>query len=117
MFSVLPDIRRVIVICGRSDLRRGIDGMAAVIRLHYGLDPLEKGSLFLFCGTRRDRIKGLMFDGRGFCLIYIRLSDGAFQWPRNSDEARDISPEQYRRFMDGFTLDSSIRQYQKYKET
>ena len=117
MFSILPDIRRVIVICGRSDLRRGIDGLASIIRLHYGLDPLEKGSLFLFCGTRRDRIKGLIFDGRGFCLVYIRLSDGSFQWPRNSDEARDISPEQYRRFMDGFTLDSSIRQYPKNEET
>ena len=113
MFNILPEITRVIVVCGRSDLRRGIDGMAAAIRLHYGLDPLERGTIFLFCGTRRDRIKGLAFDGKGFCLVYFRLSDGTFQWPRNSDEARDISPEQYARFMDGFTIDSSIRSFQK----
>ena len=113
MFKILPDIKRVVIICGRCDLRRGIDGLAAIVRLHYDLNPLEKGSLFLFCGTKRDRIKGLMFDGRGFCLLYIRLSDGVFQWPRNSDEACDISEEQYMRFMEGFTLEGSIREYPK----
>lgn len=113
MYDIIPGIRHVIVICGRVDLRRGIDGLAAVVRLHYGLEPLTPGTLFLFCGTRRDRIKGLTFNGVGYCLVYIRLADGQFQWPRNSDEARDISPEQYKRFMDGFTIDSSIRAYKK----
>lgn len=117
MFKIVKDVKRVILICGRSDLRRGIDGLAAIVRLHYGLDPLEDGTLFLFCGTKKDRIKGLIYNGSGFCLVYIRLSDGKFQWPRNSDEARDISSEQYQRFMDGFTLDSSIRQFQRIEKT
>ena len=95
MFKIVKDVKRVILICGRSDLRRGIDGLAAIVRLHYGLDPLEDGTLFLFCGTKKDRIKGLIYNGSGFCLVYIRLSDGKFQWPRNSDEALDISSEQY----------------------
>ena len=116
MFEVIPDVNHVIVICGRCDLRRGIDGLAAIIRLHYGMDPLESGSLYLFCGKKRDRIKGLLFTGIGFCQLYIRLTSGHFQWPRNSDEARDISPEQYKRFMDGFAIDSSIMAYKRIDE-
>lgn len=99
--------------CGRTDLRRGIDGLAAMVRLNYGLDPLEEGTLFLFCGKKKDRIKALVFEGDGFCLLTKRLSDGKFQWPCTPDEARDISPEQYQRLMDGFTLEGSIRRYVK----
>lgn len=96
---------------GRTDLRRGIDGLAAIVRLAYGLDPLEEGTLFLFCGVKKDRIKGLLFEGIGFCLFTLRLSDGRFQWPNTPDEARDITMEQYRRLLDGFAVESSIRRY------
>jgi len=54
--------KRVVLRTGRTDLRRGIDGLAAIIRLEYGMDPLEEGTLFLFCGCRRNRIKGLLFE-------------------------------------------------------
>ena len=104
-------IERVVVAAGRTDLRRGIDGLATLIRLNYGMNPLD-GTLFLFCGTKRDRIKGLLFEGDGFCLVYKRLSDGVFQWPRTPQEARDISPEQFFRLMNGFSIESSIRTFQ-----
>ena len=113
MFREAAGVKKLILICGRTDLRRGIDGLSALIRLNYGLDTLEEGTLFLFCGIKRDRIKGLIFEGDGFCLCYKRLSDGKFQWPRNSDEARYISKDQYKRLMDGFTIDSSIKRITK----
>ena len=48
---------------GRTDLRKGIDGLVSIVRLHYNRDLLlEKDSLFLFCGGRRDRIKGTPVD-------------------------------------------------------
>ena len=106
-------IKRVIVACGRTDLRRGINGLTALIRLSYGLNPLEQGTLFLFCGIRKDRIKGLMFEGIGFCVFTLRLSDGRFHWPNTRDEAKDITLEQYRRLMDGFPIESSIKSYVK----
>ena len=109
-------IKRIVVACGRTDLRRGIDGLAAIVRLEYGLDPLEEGTLFLFCGVKKDRIKGLLFEGIGFCLFTLRLTDGRFQWPNTPDEARDITMDQYRRLLDGFALESSIRRYRR-KET
>ncbi len=116
MLREASGIKRVIVACGRTDLRRGIDSLAALVRLAYGLDPLEEGTLFLFCGKKKDRLKGLVFEGIGFCLLSIRLTDGRFQWPNTPDEARDITMEQYHRLMDGFAVESSIRSYKKQEE-
>ena len=113
MLKEAAGVRRIIVACGRTDLRRGIDGLAALVRLSYGLDTLQEGTLFLFCGVRKDRIKGLLFEGIGYCLFTLRLSDGRFHWPNTPDEARDITIEQYRRLLDGFPIESSIRRYSK----
>ncbi|MDD3022475.1 MAG: IS66 family insertion sequence element accessory protein TnpB [Syntrophomonadaceae bacterium] len=104
---------KIIVAVGRSDLRRGIDGFSAIIRLKYDLDPLEKDTLFLFCGTRSDRIKGILWIGDRFVMIYIRLADGRFQWPRTDEEARTLSGEEFLRLMDGFTIDPSVGKKRK----
>ena len=104
---------KIIIAVGRSDLRRSIDGLSAMIRLKYSLDPLEKDTLFLFCGTRSDRIKGIIWTGDRFVMIYIRLVDGRFQWPRTEDEARTLSGEEFQRLMDGFTIDPSVGKKRK----
>jgi transposase len=116
MLREASGIKRVILACGRTDLRKGMDSLAALVRLAYGLDPLEEGTLFLFCGLKKDRLKGLVFEGIGFCLLTIRLTDGKFQWPNTPDEARDITMEQYHRLMDGFAIESSIRSYKKVED-
>lgn len=104
---------KIIIAVGRSNLRCGIDGLSAMIRLKYDLDPLQKDTLFLFCGTRSDRIKGIVWTGDRFIMIYIRLVDGRFQWPRTEEEARTLSGEEFLRLMDGFTIDSSIGKKRK----
>ena len=99
---------KLILALGRCDLRKGIDGLAAMVRLKYGLNPLEKDTLFLFCGTRRDRLKGILWTGDRFILLYIRLAEGCFQWPRTEQEARSITAEEFKRLMDGFSIDPSV---------
>lgn len=99
---------KIVIATGRSDLRRGIDSLSAMIRLKYNLNPLEKDTLFLFCGTRRDRLKGILWTGDRFIMIYIRLADGSFQWPRTPEEARQLSGEEFMRLMDGFSIDPSV---------
>lgn len=86
---------RVYLACGYTDLRLGINGLSALIKEHFNLDPFQKGILFLFCGRRTDRIKGLVWEGDGFLLLYKRLEDGRFQWPRTSEEVLNITPQQY----------------------
>ena len=96
--------KKVILVCGKTDLRKGSSGLAAVIQYHYGLNALEEGTLFLFCGRSSTRIKGLLWEGDGFLLLYKRLDVGAFRWPRSADEAMLITPEQYRMLMQGFEI-------------
>lgn len=72
------------------------------IKSELGLDPYAQGSIYLFCGRRADRIKALVYEGDGFTLLYKRLSDGRFQWPRNETEVRELTQEQFQALMDGF---------------
>lgn len=64
---------RVFIAAGYSDLRKGIDGLANLIKFQFELDPFQKDVLFLFCGTRTDRIKGLVREGLSadFCYPHI----------------------------------------------
>lgn len=110
MLKEAAGIQRVVLKTGRTDLRRGIDGLKAIIILN-GMDPLEKGTLFLFCGRRNDRIRGLTFEGDGYLLLTKRLSgENRFQWPRNEDDLKKITMEQYRNLMEGFAVEGSIRE-------
>ena len=68
MLEDAAGIRRVVLACGTVDLRKGIDGLAMIIGDQYGQNPFEKGTLFLFCGKRSDRCKGLLWMGTGFLL-------------------------------------------------
>jgi len=58
----------------------------------------------LFCGTRRDRFKGIVWEGDGFLLLYKRLEAGSFKWPRTSSDMEEISPEQFLNLLDGLTV-------------
>ena len=95
---------RVFIATGYSDLRKGIDGLANIIKFQYELDPFQKDVLFLFCGRRTDRIKGLVWEGDGFLLLYKRLNLGSFHWPRSTAEALEITPAQYGMLMQGLEI-------------
>ena len=95
---------RVYIACGYTDLRRGIDGLASLVESQFRLDPFSR-ALFLFCGRRNDRIKALYWEGDGFVLLYKRLENGSFQWPRNETEARAITPQQFRWLMEGLSIE------------
>ena len=100
---------RIYLAYGYTDLRFGIDGLARVVQDHFSLDPFQKGCLFLFCGRRTDRIKGLLREGDGFVLVYKRLEAGRFQWPRTAQEAREITLEQFTWLMQGLAIEQKRR--------
>lgn len=95
---------KVFIATGYTDLRRGIDGLAATIKFQFDLDPFQKNILFLFCGKRTDRIKALIWEGDGFLLLYKRLNVGSFNWPRTKKAALEITPEQYHMLMQGLEI-------------
>lgn len=63
-----------------TDMRKGFDSLAALVRDHLGQDPLS-GHLFLFVSRSRDRIKLLYFEHDGYALWYKRLEVGTFRLP------------------------------------
>ncbi|MCH5186666.1 MAG: IS66 family insertion sequence element accessory protein TnpB [Oscillospiraceae bacterium] len=95
---------QVYIVCGYTDLRRSIDGLAAIVKQNYGMNPYDR-SLFPFCVRRRDRIKGLLWDEDGFLLLYKRLNDGSFQWPRSKSEMKLLSREQFVWLMQGLSIE------------
>ena len=110
MLEDAAGIRRVVLACGVVDLRKGIDGLAMIIGDKYKQNPFEKGTLFLFCGRRTNRIKGLLWQGTGFLLLYKRLEDGRLSWPRTTEEAAELTEEQFNYLMLGLNpLDPKIK--------
>ena len=104
MKSVVVGFEKIFIATGYTDLRRGIDGLASTIKFQFDLDPFQKHILFLFCGKRTDRIKGLVWEGDGFLLLYKRLNIGGFSWPRTKEEAMEITPEQFQMLMQGLSI-------------
>jgi len=78
--------KRVYLACGRTDMRKSIDGLAMIVESSFRLDPFS-GALFVFCNRRRDRIKILEWDGDGFWVHFKRLEKGSFKWPASGEEA------------------------------
>ena len=106
MLNDLTTRTQVYIVTGYSDLRKGIDGLATIIQGQLKLDPFSK-SLFLFCGRRCDRIKGLLWEGDGYLLLYKRLDNGRFQWPRNETEAKLLTSQQTRWLLEGLSIEQS----------
>ena len=90
---------------GSTDLRKSIDGLAALVQEEFHLDPFSS-SLFVFCNRGRDKLKILHWDHNGFWLYYRRLERGKFYWPSDSSsDPLKISPRQLRWLLDGLSLE------------
>lgn len=104
MLNNATGFKKIYLATGYTDLRRGIEGLASIVRFRFHLDPYDKDTIFLFCGKRCDRIKALIWEGDGFLLCYKRLDIGAFNWPRTADSALEITSEQYHMLMLGLEV-------------
>jgi transposase len=96
----LPAGTRVWLAAGATDLRRGFDGLAALVQTQLLADPFS-GHLFVFRGRRGDLIKLLWWDGQGMCLFAKRLERGRFVWPSASEGAVALTPAQLSMLLEG----------------
>lgn len=96
--------KNVYIVTGYTDLRAGMDTLAAVIEEKLGSKPYVPDTIYLFCGRRTDRIKGLVWESDGYLLLYKRLEQGKFQWPRSESEVKSLTPQQFRWLMEGLTI-------------
>jgi transposase len=88
MLTIPPSVR-VYLAAEPVDLRRGHDGLIALVRRVWRLNPFD-GHLFVFLGRRLDRVKVLVWDRNGFVLYYKRLSRGRFLMPRIAKNAAHV---------------------------
>ena len=70
MLNNATGFKKIYLATGFTDLWRGIEGLASIVKFQFNLDPYDKDTLFLFCGRRSDRIKALLWEGDGFMLMY-----------------------------------------------
>jgi transposase len=79
----MPPGARIWLACGVTDLRRGFDGLAALVQTQLAADPYA-GHLFVFRGRRGNRLKILWYSGDGLNLLCKRLDGGRFVWPQTA---------------------------------
>ena len=88
MLSLGPGVQ-VVLATEPVDLRRGHDGLVTLVRSLWRADPYS-GTLFVFFGRRRDRVKILFFSAGGFVVYYKRLERGRFCMPHVPEAASQI---------------------------
>src|SRR5260370_1365264 len=96
----VPSGVRVWLAVGRTDMRRGMNGLALAVQEALGRDP-HAGDLYVFRGARGDLIKIIWHDGIGMSLYSKRLEQGRFLWPSPADGTVAISAAQLAYMLDG----------------
>lgn len=99
---------RIWIAAGATDLRRGFDGLAALVQTRLAADPFS-GHIFAFRGRRGDRIKLLWWDGDGLCLFAKRLENGKFVWPQVTHGTVALTPAQLSMLLEGIDWRRPVR--------
>ncbi|WP_352843102.1 IS66 family insertion sequence element accessory protein TnpB, partial [Mesorhizobium sp. M0933] len=96
----VPSQVRIWLAVGRTDMRRGMQGLALQVQETLGRDP-HAGDLYVFRGRNGNLIKIIWHDGLGMSLYAKRLEKGRFLWPSPADGTVSISPAQLAYMLDG----------------
>ncbi len=96
----LPTGTRIWLAAGVTDMRRGMDGLAALVQSALAENPFS-GHVFIFRGRRGDLVKLLWWSGDGLCLFAKRLERGRFIWPQAAEGAIHLSAAQLSMLLEG----------------
>jgi transposase len=107
----LPSGTRIWLAAGRTDMRRGFDGLAALAQSALEQEPFS-GHVFVFRGRRGDTIKLLWWDGQGMCLFAKRLEKGRFIWPQAESGSVSLTPAQLSMLLEGIDWRMPVRTWQ-----
>jgi len=95
---------KVYLAAGSTDMRKSINGLAAIVQEYFRLDPFSS-NLFVFCNKTRNKLKILHWQHNGFWLHYRRLEKGVFQWPKdNNASPLMLSSRELQWLLDGLSI-------------
>ena len=97
---MIPSGTRIWLAAGITDMRRGFDGLAAIVQERLAADPFS-GHVFIFRGRRGDLVKLLWWDGDGLCLFAKRLERGRFVWPQATEGSVHLTAAQLSMLLEG----------------
>lgn len=109
---------RIYLCAAPTDMRKGFDSLAALVRDFLGYDPLS-GHLFVFRSRRGDRLKLLYWDRDGLALYYKRLEQGTFRFPAAADPVArsvEVSAEELSLLLWGIDP-TSVKRQKRYRYT
>jgi len=88
-----------------TDMRKGYEGLSALVRETLKSDPLS-GDLYLFVNARRKRAKVLLYDGTGMCIYMKRLDKNRFAcpWQRAEGDTLKLTMSELSLFLEGSEL-------------
>ena len=96
------------IAAGVTDLRRGFDGLSALVRTKLEQNPFS-GHVFVFRGRRGDLIKVLWWDQDGLCLFAKRLERGRFVWPQATEGSVALTRAQLSMLLEGIDWRHPVR--------
>jgi transposase len=91
---------RVLVASKPVDFRKGMDGLAALVKEQLRSDPFS-GAIYVFRAKRADRVKLIWWDGTGLCFFAKRLEEGPFRWPKVEDGVMRLTAAQLQALLEG----------------
>ena len=104
MLADISNVDAIYIVCGRTDMRKSIDGLCAIIQEQFSMEIDH--ALFLFCGRKCDRIKAILKEPDGIVMIYKRLTaQGSYRWPRNKSEVRNLTWREFDWLMSGIDIE------------
>ena len=107
----LPSNTRVWIVAGHTDMRKGFDGLAAMVQTALAANPFC-GHVFVFRGKRGDILKVLWFDGQGLMLLAKRLERGRFVWPQATAGSVSLTPAQLSMLLEGIDWRMPVRTHE-----
>jgi len=109
----LPPSVRIFIARGATDMRKQIDGLAALVEHVLHEDPFS-GHLFVFCNRARDRVKILYWESSGYWLMHKRLEAGRFAWPDVDSASGTTSATELHAMLGGLDI-SRAKQRRRYR--
>jgi transposase len=100
--------KRILLARDPVDLRKAIDGLAAVCEVVLREQPLD-GTLFLFTNRRKDSLKALVWTHGGFLMLYKKLERGRFRWPEMEGDRATATPAELAALLEGLDVTHARR--------